>query len=136
MEEHHYGQFSYDHLKKILQGIELFNDEKYWECHEYLEDLWLEDIADNARMVYWAVLQIAVSLYHLREDNLVGAVGLLKKAKDKLSRCEKHKVETPLLFDHLDWSHFKETVRSIPETPNREGFDPLLKFKFRVGKSR
>ncbi len=136
MEEHYYGQFSYDHLNKILNGIQLFNDEKYWECHEFLEDLWLEDIADNARLVYWAVLQVAVSLYHLREENLVGATGLLKKAKNKLSRCEKHKVETALLFDHLDWNHFKKIVRSIPESPNNEDFEPLLNFKFKVKEYR
>jgi uncharacterized protein len=134
MEEHYYGQFSYDHLKKISDGIELFNDEKYWECHEFLEGLWLEDIADNARLVYWAILQVAVSLYHLREDNLVGAAGLLKKAKDKFSRCEKLKVETPLLFDHLNWGGLKKTVRSIPESPNKNDFRALLNFKFKLKK--
>ena len=57
---------------------------------------------------------------------------MLKKAKDKLSRCEQHKVETALLFNHLDWSNFKKKVKSIPESPTIEDFEPLLNFKFKV----
>ena len=127
---YHYGQFTLDHLKAIQKGIDLFNDEKYWECHEYLEDLWLEDNADNARLVYWAILQVAVCLYHYREDNLVGAQGMLKKAKNKILKCEKEKVETPLMYTYLDWERLKTTVNKIPESSSLKDFETLSKFKF------
>ena len=42
MSNDRYGQFLVEHLQKIQYGIELFNEQKYWECHEELEDLWLE----------------------------------------------------------------------------------------------
>ena len=45
---------------------------KYWECHEELEHHWLEDAGDNARLIYWAVIQVAAAMYHFRDDNLKG----------------------------------------------------------------
>ena len=72
----------------------MFNEQKYWECHEELEHHWLEDSGDNARLIYWAVIQVAAAMYHYRDKNLIGVQGLLKKARDKLVRAEKNKVET------------------------------------------
>ena len=80
---YHYGQFTKEHLEAIKEGILLFNDQAYYECHEALEDLWLSDVGDNARLVYWAIIQVAAAMIHFREDNVIGARGLIKKAKDK-----------------------------------------------------
>ena len=131
MATYHYGQFSLGHLKAIREGITLFNDEKYWECHEYLEGLWLDDVGDKARLVYWAILQLAVCLYHYREENLIGAQGLLKKSKDKIKRCEAEKVETSLMYTFLDWDLLKKIVERIPDGPTLKDFETLSEFKFR-----
>jgi hypothetical protein len=131
MTTYHYGQFSLDHLKAIREGITLFNKEQYWECHEYLEDLWLDDVGDKARLVYWAILQLSVCLYHYREENLIGAQGLMKKSKDKIRRCEKEKVETPLMYTFLDWDLIKKIVERIPDNPTLKDFETLSKFKFK-----
>jgi hypothetical protein len=136
MATYHYGQFSLDHLKAIREGITLFNDEKYWECHEYLEGLWLDDVGDKARLVYWAILQLAVCLYHYREENLIGAQGLLKKSKDKIRRCEKEKVETSLMYTFLDWDLLKKIVERVPGNPTLRDFETLSKFKFRPDPKR
>lgn len=119
-----------EHLKKMKQGIADFNSQKYWECHESLEDVWNEDAHDQARYVYWAVIQAASALIHYREGQIAGAMGLINKAKEKLRKCESLKVETPLLYEFLDWKKFKELVYKIPDNPELKDFDEIYKFRF------
>ncbi len=125
-----FGKFQQSHLIKAIDGIRLFNDQLYWECHEELEDHWLEDASDNARYVYWAIIQVATSLYHYRQDNLVGAQGMLRKAKDKLMKCENLNVETQVLFDLLNWKEFKTIVRDISDNDKLENYENLVDFRF------
>ena len=42
-ENYHFGQFTPEHFEKMKKGVQLFNEQKYWECHEELEHHWLED---------------------------------------------------------------------------------------------
>jgi len=128
-QQYDFGQFGPEHFENIKEGIRLFNKEKFWECHEILEDHWLEARGDNARNVYWAVIQVAAANIHVRDNNLIGAQGLIKKAKEKLDRCEKFKVETSLL-QQLDWNNLKRIVRAIPEESQLEHFEDIYKFKF------
>lgn len=65
-----------------VQFLYLFNVERdYYECHEVLEELWLER---GRPLVYQGLLQAAVALYHYNKGNLAGARKLLRAAKDKL----------------------------------------------------
>lgn len=130
MSQYGYGKFGPEHLKKIREGLALYNSGKYWECHEYLEDHWMEDIGDKARLVYWAVIQVATALYHAKDENLAGAQGMLVKAQDKLKRAEESKVETDLL-KQLNWKKFKALVREIPGyEAELNDFNELYDFKF------
>lgn len=130
MEKYLFGQFGPQHLEAIKEGIELFNKKKYWECHEALEDLWLDHVGDNARFVYWAIIQVAASMFHCREDNITGAWGMLYKAQAKLKKCEAMHVETQLLYQYLSWQEFKELVFSIKKSTPLEGYQKLYDFKF------
>lgn len=125
-----YGTFGKEHLFKIQKGLDLYNRGLYWECHEELEDPWYEDMGDAARYVYWAVIQIATALHHVKGDNLHGAIGQLSKALEKIEICEKQKVETPLLFKALKWKEFKDYVRRVEPEKGLRGFQGLEEFKF------
>ena len=122
--------FEVSHLKKMKKGITLYNEGKYWECHEELEDHWLEDMGDDARYVYWAVIQVATSLLHQDDGNLAGAIGMLNKAKDKLLKCEKYAIESDIMNKFLIWKKFKKLVREVPENPELRDFEKLKAFKF------
>ncbi len=126
-----YGQFHEEHLKKIAKGLQLFNEKKYWECHEELEEWWIEDKADMARYVYWAVIQVAAAMVHYRESNLIGAQELMKKAKEKFKKAEEFQVETPLLEESLGWAEFKKLVFSTPDQPTLEDLQPIFEFQFK-----
>ncbi len=123
-------QFKQQHLQKIRPGIVLYNQEKFWECHEALETPWMEDRGDHARNAYWAVIQVAAALIHYLNKNYEGTVGMFYKAKEKIERCEKLKVESPLMEEFLHWSQFKSLIMSIPEPPTLEDFKDLYQFRF------
>jgi hypothetical protein len=63
-----------------LAGVVLFNDRRFFDAHEVLEDLWNE-CPDGERRFYQAVLQAAVCLHHFGNGNLRGAVKLFHSAK-------------------------------------------------------
>lgn len=125
------SQFSEYHLKQMKDGIDCFNSQKYWECHEALEHVWLEDRSDPVRNVYWAVIQVAAALFHYREKNLVGASSLINKAREKILRCENQHLESELLYKKLDWDEFKKLSFAVPDESKLEDFIPLYGFKFK-----
>ncbi|SFS77596.1 DUF309 domain-containing protein [Marininema halotolerans] len=65
-----------------VQFLYHFNvDRDYFECHEVLEELWMEE---GREPLFQGLLQVAVALYHHRNDNENGARKLLKGALEKL----------------------------------------------------
>lgn len=122
--------FDREHLALMGKGIELFNQQLYWECHEEFEHHWLEE-AGPIRNVYWAVIQVAAAMIHYRDGNLTGARGLIFKAKQKFNRCEEFHIESDLLNSELSWNELKKMVRRVPEAPQLEDFKELFFFRFK-----
>ncbi|MCS6813634.1 MAG: DUF309 domain-containing protein [Cyanobacteria bacterium] len=67
------------------QGIDEFNRGDYYACHDTLEALWME-AAEPERTFYQGILQIAVALYHLHNQNQRGAMILLGEGNNRLQR--------------------------------------------------
>ena len=130
--EYKFGQFAPEHLKRMKEGVELYNQQMYWECHEALEDAWIEDRNDPARNVYWAVIQVAAACIHYRDGNIIGARGMIYKAKEKFRRCRDQHILTDIAFENLDWKEFEEIVFAISDKdPALQEFSPLYDFRFR-----
>jgi predicted metal-dependent hydrolase len=71
---------TYDRL--YIQFLYYFNVERdYFECHEVLEELWLEE---GRFPLYQGLLQVAVALYHHRNGNVGGSIKLFTAAIEKL----------------------------------------------------
>jgi len=70
---------------KFVRFLVLFNrDRDYYECHDVMEELWLEEGRDR----FWqGLLQVAVGLHHYGNANYTGAVKLLRAALEKLDGC-------------------------------------------------
>lgn len=58
------------------QGVDQFNQGEFYACHDTLEALWME-ASEPQKTLYQGILQIAVALYHLGNQNWRGAVILL-----------------------------------------------------------
>lgn len=125
--------FDQEHLDKMAHGISLFNEQKYWECHEVFEDLWAEDAHDPTRYIYWAIIQVAAACIHYRNENLVGCQGMIAKAKDKFRKCHEAHILSDLALSKLDWRELEEMVMRIPESGQSQlnDFKELYNFRFR-----
>lgn len=114
-----------------MSGIKCFNSQHYWECHEELEHVWLEDRQDPHRYVYWAVIQVAAAMVHYREGKLIGAQGMMNKAREKFRKCRELHILSPLLEDKLQWSELEALVNAVPEkAEDLTSFEPIWNFRF------
>ena len=73
-----------DQRKRFQEGIALFNRGQFFDCHEVLEELWLEFSGERKKFLQ-GLIQVAVALHHLRNGNRVGAERLLDAAVEKLA---------------------------------------------------
>lgn len=69
---------------EFWQGVEQFNQQEFYACHDTLEALWIEATEPQKRF-YQGILQIAVACYHLGNYNWRGAVILLGEGIGRLS---------------------------------------------------
>jgi uncharacterized protein len=68
--------------QRFYEGIQEFNQGRYFEAHDVLEDLW-QGYREPDRVFLQALIHSAVGLYHLENDNVKGARSQLSKACSK-----------------------------------------------------
>lgn len=71
----------------VRRGIEEFNRGEFFECHEFLEDAWMEE-PGRVRFLYQGILQVGVGFYHQRNGNWRGATGVLRSGIERLHEFE------------------------------------------------
>lgn len=74
---------------RLLEGIRLFNEREFFECHDELEELWTETIGPE-RDFYQGLIHAAVSLFHFEGSNLGGARKMYGSACAYLSPYQPH----------------------------------------------
>jgi uncharacterized protein len=67
----------------LLHGIEEFNRQEFFEQHETLEGIWINE-PDPVRYLYQGILLVGVGFYHWRRGNWRGAVAKLGQGLGKL----------------------------------------------------
>src|ERR1700745_1691930 len=65
------------------EGIDLFNEGRFFECHEAWEEIWKRSDGE-AKLFYQGLIQAAVAILHAQRGNLEGARSLYEKASAKL----------------------------------------------------
>ncbi|HYR80493.1 MAG TPA: DUF309 domain-containing protein [Candidatus Dormibacteraeota bacterium] len=73
------------------QGIDLFNEGRFFECHEAWEEIWKRSDGE-LKLFYQGLIQAAVAILHAQRGNLEGARSLHQKAREKLD---------PLADEHM-----------------------------------
>ena len=71
----------------VRRGIEEFNRGEFFECHEFLEDAWMEE-PGRVRFLYQGILQVGVGFYHQQNGNWRGATGVLRGGIERLREFE------------------------------------------------
>lgn len=70
--------------ERLDLGIREFNEGRYFEAHDFLEDLWL-GYREPDRDLLQALIHAAVGFYHFEAGNLKGSRSQLSKACSKMS---------------------------------------------------
>lgn len=70
--------------ERFYRGLEDFNNQRFFEAHEVLEDLWHE-YREMDRTFIQGLIQIAAAFYHLQSLNLKAAVSQFTKGNEKLT---------------------------------------------------
>lgn len=99
------------------QGIDLFNEGRFFECHEAWEEVWKR--SDGAeKLFYQGLIQAAVAILHAQRGNLEGARSLYEKASDKLD---------PIPSEHLGLAigELRIELRCFIEIASRASGSPL-----------
>jgi len=69
------------------RGVDLFNERKFFACHEALEEIWLEETPAE-KPFYQGLIQVAAGFHQLLEKkNPRGAASLIRRGVKKLERC-------------------------------------------------
>jgi len=65
------------------QGIDLFNQGRFFECHEAWEEIWKRSDGE-VKLFYQGLIQAAVAILHAQRGNLEGARSVYEKASARL----------------------------------------------------
>ena len=89
--------------QEFWQGVEEFNQQQFYACHDTLEAIWIEAPETDKRF-YQGILQVAVGCYHMSNGNWRGAVILLGEAVRRLCDYQPtyHGVDVELLLQQAN----------------------------------
>lgn len=90
----------------------------YFECHEIMEEYWLEN---NRHKKWLSLIQLAVAIYHERQENYAGSLRLYRKVLSHL-RGDKNML-TEL---KIDQSNLEQLVKSRIKNILHDGcYEPM-----------
>ena len=91
------------------KGINAFNKRCFYDAHEYWEELWLDYKLEDSKFIQ-GLIQLAVSYYHLFNNNLNGAKSMIKKCLGKLENFDKSR--------GIDVNDLKNQVKDVQKHTN------------------
>jgi predicted metal-dependent hydrolase len=98
-------------------GIDLFNQGRFFECHEAWEEIWKRSDGE-VKLFYQGLIQAAVAILHAQRGNLEGARSLYQKASEKLDSIP---------HEHMDLAigELRVALRRFIEIASRADGHPL-----------
>ncbi len=71
----------------LIKGVQEFNNQSYFDCHETLETLWGTQNGPE-KLLTQAIIQFAVAYYHWQRSNFQGAERLFKRGLAKIEQAK------------------------------------------------
>src|SRR5207249_4563102 len=90
-------------------AIEMFNREEFFECHDALEEIWLEDFGSD-RLFYQGLIQVAVGFHHVTAGKLGAGRTMMSKALEKLAAYPEHHGSIQMEKLRRDVREWKESL--------------------------
>lgn len=105
--------------------IYFHTDRDYFECHEVLEEYWKANPLSELKKAWSGLIQVAVSTYHHRRNNLIGAQKMLDQALLNLTRDDLIKLGVDAEKFVALLQERKQLIEQQPEHPYRDLNIPL-----------
>lgn len=67
----------------LSEGVDLFNEERYWESHETLEQIWRSSKGPNRDALQGLILTAAALVHYQRDEQRI-CLSVLRRARTKL----------------------------------------------------
>ncbi|MGO9125030.1 MAG: DUF309 domain-containing protein [Terriglobales bacterium] len=102
-----------------LRGIALFNQGKFFDAHEVLEDVW-RAAPQPEKKIWQGLVQVAVALHHHSTGNRVGMRSVLVRAMKNLAGHPPnfHGIQLPGLLKSLaQWLEAFDNHQPLPSLP-------------------
>ncbi len=91
-------------MQTLREGIDLFNEERFWEAHELLEEIWHPATGVERDIIQGLILTAAALVHYQKNENDV-CVSILGRAKNKLGTLDH--------FKGLDIRRLKASIDQI-----------------------
>ncbi len=69
--------------KAISEGVDYFNNERFWECHEILESVW-KNCDGNEKFLVQGLILVAAGLVHYQKNEDSICLSIFNRALEKL----------------------------------------------------
>ncbi len=106
-------------------GVEQFNQGEFYACHDTLEAVWIEAPEADKRF-YQGILQVAVALYHIGNQNWRGGVILMGEGMLRLRSF-------PVDYAGLDLASFMDQVGDLLSSLQQQGANNLPALQLTIG---
>jgi uncharacterized protein len=102
----------------LAHAVGLFDEQRFFEAHEFLEFIWKHEDLDPADKDFWkGVTQVAVGCCHTQRGNVTGAVTLLERSTRYLEPY-------PEVYQGVDAGELARRARSLAGAVRADGAHP------------
>lgn len=101
----------------VKKSIDLFNEQRYWECHETLEQIWRKETEPAEKALQQGIILAASALVHAQKNEDDVCFGMIPRALEKLDKWNE-----PSYYS-LDTKQLKDVLRRILDTRSIEYFE-------------
>jgi uncharacterized protein len=108
---------------EFWQGIDQFNRGEFYACHDTLEAIWMPTVGPE-KQLYQGIIQIAVAIYHLSNQNWRGTVILMGEGLNRLRHY-------PDDYAGIDLGQLRDEIAELLETLQNLGADRVADFVWR-----
>jgi len=88
---------------RLAEGLACYRAAQFFEAHEHWEGVWLR-LQEPEKSFLQSLVQVTAALHHFEAGNLIGAVSLLRRALNRLSR-------SPALFGGIEVAPLRAEIK-------------------------
>ncbi len=76
----------HDKEETVKESVQLFNEQRYWECHEAMEQIWRRETNPTEKALQQGMILSASALVHAQKDEDAICIGMIPSALTRLNQ--------------------------------------------------